>query len=245
MIGDRPAARVFVLGTDTNAGKTTVTCALLRSAATREIAAVPFKPAATGPDHAMSDPQRLLDASILDADELDELAPLRWRKPLAPGIADDPNPFLGRGVSTSDPEAMFGRARWALAQLEQRHEAKVSLIEGAGGLMVPMPGGTWLPEWITALRARPLIVARAGLGTINHVLLTIEALRARELEPMGFIFTQLLPRPDPSRHHNAAVIERESGLSCLGSLPHLGRPPTLPESDEWLAEDFWPRLLAG
>ncbi len=237
-------ARVFLVGTDTNAGKTAVTCALLRAAARAGIVAVPFKPAESGPGGASSDRARLLAASILEPSELGELSPNRWSQPLAPGLADDPKPFLlAGGVSRSDPEAMLGRARWALAQLEQRHSARLSLIEGAGGLMVPMPGGSWQGEWIEGLRARPLIVARAGLGTINHTLLTIEALRTRELEPLGFVFAQLLPRDDPSRIHNAEVIEAASGVPCLGKLPFCGRPFQAPSSDGWLDSRVWPRLL--
>ncbi|EDM74138.1 dethiobiotin synthase [Plesiocystis pacifica SIR-1] len=237
-------SRIFVVGTDTDAGKTVVTCALLQAAARASVTAIPFKPAVSGPEGPRSDHARLMAASILDPSELDELAPMRWPTPVAPGLAEDEAPFLGEGVSRSDPESLIGRARWALARIEQRHGAQLSLIEGAGGLLVPMPGGTWLPEWITALRARPLIVARAGLGTINHTLLTIEALRARELEPVGFIFTQLLPRHDPSRGHNAEVIATRSGLPCLGRLPFLGRPPVYPDDSSWLQPEIWSRLLA-
>jgi len=237
--------RLVFVGTDTNVGKTVVVCALLESAARAGLSAVPFKPAEAGPAGPGSDHARLLGASILDASEVDDLAPLRWTKPIAPGMADDPAPFLGRGAGVSDLDSMLGRARWALARLEQRHSATVSLIEGAGGLLVPMPGGSWLPDWIAGLRARPLIVARAGLGTINHTLLTIEALRIRELEPVGFIVTQMLARDDPSRAHNIAVIEQRSGVPCLGNLPFLGRPPQRPVNDAWLAPGFWDRVLAS
>jgi dethiobiotin synthetase len=236
--------RLFFVGTDTNVGKTQVVCALLGSAARAGLSAVPFKPAESGPDGPASDHARLLAASQLAEAEAGELSPMRWSKPIAPGMADDPAPFLGRGPGVSDLEAMLGRARWALARLEQRHSAVVSLIEGAGGLLVPMPGGSWLPDWISGLRARPLIVARAGLGTVNHTLLTIESMRVRELEPLGFIFSQLLARDDPSRPHNASVIEQRSGVPCLGNLPFLGRPPQSPENDAWLVPDFWPRVLA-
>jgi dethiobiotin synthetase len=235
--------RLFFVGTDTGAGKTQVICALLSSAARAGIAAVPFKPAESGPEGPKSDRSRLLAASVLAESEAGDLSPLRWQKPIAPGLADDANPFLGRGPGVSDLEAMLGRARWALARLEQRHNATVSLIEGAGGLLVPMPGGSWLPDWITGLRAKPVIVARAGLGTVNHTLLTIESLRVRELEPLGFIFSQLLARDDPSRRHNATVIEQRSGVPCLGNLPFLGRPPQAPDNDEWLVPDFWARAV--
>jgi len=236
--------RVFLVGTDTNAGKTMVACSLLASAARNNIAAVPFKPAQTGPPGPESDSGRLLAASILSTEEdARDLAPHRYRRPIAPGLADDASPFLGQGGPVSEFESALGQARWALARLEQRHLAQLSLIEGAGGLLVPMPGGSWLPEWISGLRARPLIVARAGLGTINHTLLTIEGLRIRELEPIGFLFTQLLRRDDPSREHNAQVIETRSGVPCLGSLPFLGRPARAPADDGWLVEAFWPLVL--
>src|SRR5262249_32434898 len=156
------------------------------------IVAVPFKPAESGPDGPNSDHTRLIAAAGLDASELDDVAPLRWRPAIAPGLADDPNPFLGRGVSTSDVEGMLGRARWALAGLEQRRGAALTWRGGAGGLPVRMRGGGGRPDGIPGRRARRLIVARAGLGTINHTLLTIEALRVRGLEPLGFVFTQLL-----------------------------------------------------
>lgn len=237
--------RIFLVGTDTNVGKTTVVCALLASAARAELRATPFKPVESGPPGPNSDHARLLAAAKLDDSQIDDVAPMRWRRPIAPGMADDPNPFLGLGVSVSDVETMYGRARWALARLEQRHKTQLTLIEGAGGLLVPMPGGSWLPDWIPALRSRPLIVARAGLGTINHTLLTIEGLRVRGLEPLGFVTVQLLPRDDPSRKHNTKVIEQRSGVPCLGSLPFLGRPPIYPDTDTWLVDDFWSRMLAS
>ena len=237
--------RLFFVGTDTNAGKTQVICELLRAAAKAGVVAIPFKPAESGPGGPKSDHARLLAASILHESELNDLAPLRWAPAIAPGLADDPNPFMGRGPGVSDLDTMLGRARWALARMEERHSATLSLIEGAGGLLVPMPGGSWIPDWITGLRARPIIVARAGLGTINHTLLTIESMRVRELEPLGFFFTQMLAREDPSRAHNATVIEQRSGVPCLGTLPFMGRPAMLSPQDDWLVPDFWTRALAG
>ncbi len=237
------SVRIFIVGTDTGVGKTLVTCALLTAAARAGVIAVPCKPAEAGPDGPTSDHARLLAASRLTRRELEDLSPLRWTEPLAPGMADDPRPFLGEGVSKSDPDAMLGRARWAIARLEQRHTAQVSLIEGAGGLLVPMPGGTWLPDWISGLRARPLIVARAGLGTINHTLLTIEALRIRDLEPLGIIYTQSIKRIDMSREANPKVIEQRAGVQTLGILPFLGRPAVLPTDDEWLNPGFWSQVL--
>jgi dethiobiotin synthetase len=237
------SARVFLVGTDTTVGKTTVACALLHSARRAGVRAVPFKPTMTGRLGPKSDLGRLLAASGIDREQRDDVAPLRYQRPLAPGIADDPNPFLGRGTPTSDPASMLGRARWAIARLEQRNEARVSIIEGVGGLLVPMPGGTWQDHWIAGLGAAPIVVARAGLGTINHTLLTIDALRTRDLEPLGFFLSQLREFKDTSRDLNAEVIAHRSELPCLGYLPFLGKPQTLPENDDWHLPDLWPRLL--
>jgi dethiobiotin synthetase len=227
--------RVFLVGTDTYAGKTTVACALLRAARHRGLRAAPFKPAASGDAGPNSDLARLLRAARLPDSAADLVNPLRYGPPLAPGIADYPDAFTG-GDPHPNPEAALARARASLDQLEARLDPDLTIIEGAGGLHVPMPGGTWLDAWIDAFEARTLVVARAGLGTINHTLLTVEALRARGHEPLGFVTSQLRPAPDPSRPDNVAVIESRCGVRCLGRLPHLQRPPE--DTDAWLVSGW-------
>jgi dethiobiotin synthetase len=68
----------------------------------------------------------------------------------------------------AEPAADLAAARAVLERLEAGTRRTLTMIEGAGGLWVPMPGGTWLPAWISALRAAPVVVGRLGLGTINH-----------------------------------------------------------------------------
>ena len=224
--------RIFLVGTDTNAGKTTIACALLRAARCRRVRAVPFKPAASGDDGPGSDLNRLLRAAALPDDAGSLVNPLRYASPIAPGLAEDSTPFL-KGRPHPDPDQARTICLAALTRLESRLDPELTFIEGAGGLRVPMPGGTWLDAWISAFEARVLIVARAGLGTINHTLLTIEALRTRGHEPLGFVSSQLRASADSSRSANVAVIEREAGLACLGQLPHLRRRPEL-DDDAWL-----------
>ena len=190
----RPSAsvrptRLFLVGTDTDCGKTAVTCALLRSARARGLTPLPYKPAASGPEGPRSDPARLLRAAEISELELPLLCPLRYEAPLAPGIADARARFLDRDAPPPD-RAPLMRTLAALENAELRHRPDVTLIEGAGGLHVPMPGGTWLADWITALAATPIIVGRLGLGTINHTLLTIDALRALGHRPRGFLLSQ-------------------------------------------------------
>ncbi|MEM7155714.1 MAG: dethiobiotin synthase [Myxococcota bacterium] len=226
--------RIFVVGTDTGVGKTAVVSALLHTARDRaDLCIVPFKPAQSG-DDSPSDTERLLTAAGLDHSELDAACPLRYGPPLAPGLADDPAPFLDPVFPnrTAVPPVVVT----ALAEWERRTGSTLTLIEGAGGLHVPMPGGTWLRSWITALTPYTLVVGRAGLGTINHTLATIHGLRELGRPPLGFMLNHTEASPDPSVSDNATVIATASGIPHLGTLPH-GPEPTR-------ADDLLDALLA-
>ncbi len=226
--------RLFLVGTDTDVGKTTLACALLRAGAAAGLRVLPFKPAASGPGGPGGDPERLVAASSL-AVTAEQICPLRYPEPLAPGIAADPGGFADRAVDVDVPQDMtdqagpFGQVRAALGDLEARLRPDVTLIEGAGGLWVPMPGGSWLPGWIAGLRAAPVVVGRLGIGAINHTLLTIAALRRLGLPPRGFFLVDSSGGDDPARARNPAVIAAASGLACLGVLPFAAdRLPALP-----------------
>jgi dethiobiotin synthetase len=225
------STRIFIVGTDTGVGKTAVTAALLRTACARGLKVVPFKPAQSGGEHP-SDAGRLLLAAGLPLTELDAACPLRFELPLAPGLAEDPTPFVA-GSSSDDtgaaPPEVIARSALALDAWEGRHRPDLTLVEGAGGLHVPMPGGTWQPAWITALAPWTIVVGRTGLGTIHHCLSTIAGLRAMGRPPLGFVLSQTAPEPDPSTRFNAAVIANASGLPHLGTLPHGPEPALVPE----------------
>jgi dethiobiotin synthetase len=219
--------RVFIVGTDTAVGKTAVTAALLHTARERGLGAIPFKPAQSG-DERPSDAERLLTAAGLPRDLLVDACPLRYAPPLAPGLACDPTPFLAPG-QTSDRSPVLTRVGTLLDAWEQLHDSELTLIEGAGGLHVPMPGATWQPTWITALSSWTLVVGRTGLGTINHTLSTIEGLRQLGRPPLGFVLSQTEPVPDLSVSDNASVIAAACGIAHLGTLPHGPEPAFVPE----------------
>lgn len=217
--------RIFIVGTDTAVGKTAVTAALLRTARDHGPRIVPFKPAQSGPDRP-SDAERLLSAAGLPLDALPAACPLRYAPPLAPGLADDPAPFLGSAAATT---GALAHTAAALDAWESTHQPAITLIEGAGGLHVPMPGGTWQPSWITALAPWTLVVGRAGLGTINHCIATILGLRAIGRPPLGFVLSQASPASDPSARDNPAVVAGATGAPWLGTLPYGPEPAHAPD----------------
>lgn len=214
--------RIFLVGTDTDCGKTTVACALLRAAAAAGVKLLPFKPAASG--ETPGDPERLISAAAIAGLTSREICPLRFAAPVAPGLAEpaDLDMFLGTGAPVGedmfDEPEDFKMVREELAALERRYQPDATLIEGAGGLWVPMPGGSWLPAWISGFAAEPIVVGRLGLGTINHCLLTIRGLAQLGLAPRGFVLAQTVAGADPSHAHNERVISAASGLPCLGVL---------------------------
>jgi dethiobiotin synthetase len=100
------------------------------------------------------------------------------------------------------------------------------LVEGAGGLLVPV-GESWtIADLAGALGLPLLIVARAGLGTVNHTTLTVRAARELGLEPVGVVLNEHGCRPDESWATNAGLIEELAAVPVLGRVPELGGPPT-------------------
>jgi dethiobiotin synthetase len=121
----------------------------------------------------------------------------------------------GRAISM---EVLLGAAR----ALSARHAALV--VEGAGGLLAPLTERETYADLAVALGLAVLVVARAGLGTVNHTALTCEALRSRGLRILGVVLNRASSEDDPSVPHNPGEIERLTGARVLASLPHERDP---------------------
>ena len=190
----------FVTATDTGVGKTFITAALATAlrAHGRDVAV--FKPVQSGAT--ADDPAG--DAVLLGADCV-----YAFTASLAPLVAARAE---GR---TIELEPVLARAR----ELAREHE--LLLVEGAGGLLVPLAEGLDLADLAVALGLPLVVVARAGLGTVNHTLLTIEAAKARGLELAGIV---LNGKSDESTAENAALIEAGSGVRVLAQVPRLADP---------------------
>ncbi len=200
---------LFVTATDTGVGKTEVACALVRGHRARGLDVVAMKPAQSGhePGEA-SDAERLLDASDR-VEPLVAICPYALRAPLAPAVA-----ARLEGVAISLPRILE-----AARALAARHAAL--LVEGAGGLLVPLTDRDTYADLAVALGLPVLVVARAGLGTVNHTALTVEALRRRGLAIAGIVLNRTAPVDDPSVPHNAAEIARLTGVAPAALLPFV------------------------
>jgi dethiobiotin synthetase len=97
------------------------------------------------------------------------------------------------------------------------------IVEAAGGLHVPVTEKLKVIDLISTFNCRPILVARAGLGTINHTLLSLEALRHREIDPLGVLFVESVHDPTEPEMitENTEAIERFGGVGVGGVIPFL------------------------
>ena len=191
----RSRAGVFVTGTDTGVGKTLVSACLVKA-----WQASYWKPVQTGLADEAGDTATV--AHLADVPP-DRLSPPRhaFRAPLSPAAAAA---LEGAAIDLADfrlPES----------------PGRPMVVEGAGGILVPLADRVLIIDLIARLGLPVLVVARSGLGTINHTLLTLEALRARGLPPVGVV---LCGSANPG---NRAAIEHFGAVPVVAELTLLPR----------------------
>jgi dethiobiotin synthetase len=200
---------LFVTGTDTGVGKTEVSCALVAAARADGLDLGAMKPAQSGVEPGDPGDAQRLRAAAGEVDPPELVCPYTFAAPLAPGVA----------ARLAGVEIRLEVILEAAQVLAARHTAL--LVEGAGGLLVPLTPRHTYADLAVALGLPVLVVARVGLGTVNHTALTVEALRARGLAVAGVVLNRTSAESDPSAPHNAAEIERLTGARVLASLPFL------------------------
>jgi len=202
---------LFVTGTDTGVGKTFVACALALALRARGRRVAVMKPVETGVETEPEDALRLR-AAAADPAPLDDVCPYRLRAPLAPAIAAR---LEGVAIDVRRLAALIAR---------RAASADPLLVEGAGGLLVPVAGRTTWADLAAELRLPAVIVGANRLGTINHCGLTARAALAAGIDVRGFVLSQPTPESDASAATNAEAIEDLTGLRCLGVLRHYAAP---------------------
>jgi len=206
----------FVTGTDTGVGKTVVSRALILGLRARGVDAAGMKPIETGVGSAGPLDALALAEAAGGRDPLEDVCPLRFALPAAPTVAAAAE---GRAID-------LGAVDRAFAQLSRRHEFLV--VEGAGGLLVPVAEQTSMADLALRLGLPLLIVARAALGTINHTLLSLEAAERRGLEVVGVVVSHADASPSAADVANLGALRATLGGRLIGEVPTLARPDAAP-----------------
>ncbi|WP_148253784.1 dethiobiotin synthase [Aidingimonas lacisalsi] len=204
----------FITGTDTDAGKTVVTGALLALAARQGMTTLGLKPVASGcrpESHGLRNP----DAEVLQnhsrpEPDYDLVNPYAFEPAIAPHLA-----ARKAGIHLQLDDIL---ASLTLALAESRD---LTLIEGAGGWRVPLNDDHDLADIATSLSLPVVLVIGMRLGAINHARLTADAIRADGLAIAGWVANHMAP-DFSERDANLATLEYHLDAPCLGHVPYLG-----------------------
>ncbi len=188
---------IFITGTDTNIGKTIVSAALICALRQKENV-IYWKPIQTGIEED-NDTETVRELAKCSADEIYDKG-FRLEKPLSPHLS----------ASLADTEITVGKI---LTFLPKQTEDRFWIVEGAGGILVPLNENELMIDLIKALKLPVVIASRTGLGTINHTLLTIEILRNHNIKTHGVIMNG-----NPNVE-NKQAIEHYGKVSVLAEMP--------------------------
>jgi len=240
---------VFVTGTDTGVGKTVVTATLVAVMRRMGIDAVPAKPIQTGceerPEGLVApDLEFTLTRNGLAPDEAEQalMCPYRFRSPCSPHLAAD----------RENAHISIDQVVHASQRLAEQHQAV--LVEGAGGILVPITGDKTMVDLMEALDLPIVLVTRPSLGTLNHTLLSLAELSRRNLRVGGLVFNQSEPGPRGYvEEDNRETLARMGAVPVLADLPFRassGHGTLSPEDIQALADsvqntDALARLLSG
>ncbi|MEE9182266.1 MAG: dethiobiotin synthase [candidate division NC10 bacterium] len=204
---------LFITGTDTGVGKTFVAGALASLLRARRIDVGVMKPVETGcprVDGRLQPQDALyLKEKAGTVDSLDEICPYPLEMPAAPSVAAD-----AEGI-VIDLDQIAVRFR----RLAARHQ--LTLVEGAGGILVPLTDTADYTDLIRMLDVPVLLVAVASLGTINHTLLTWHWARHLRLAVLGVVVNSPTGPPAPSEQANLQALTKRLPTSFLGCVPYL------------------------
>jgi dethiobiotin synthetase len=188
---DAHLERLIVAGTDTGIGKTVLSALL-----TLALDGCYWKPVQSGLEEE-TDSEAVSRMTRLDAERILPEA-YRLERPLSP-----------------DQSARIDGVTIDLARLAPPRVERTLVIEGAGGLLVPLSDDLLQIDFFASLGAPLVLAARSGLGTLNHTLLSLEASRARGIEVMGIVMI------GPEHRLNIGSLERWAGAPVIGMIPPL------------------------
>jgi dethiobiotin synthetase len=213
---------LMVVGTDTGVGKTLVAAAIAGSLVAGGRRVGVLKPVATGARLAATgwrcgDAEKLI-AAVGGGLPLERVAPILFEEPLAPPVA------ARRAGRELDRDRVDRAVRDALDWWSTR--AEVMVVEGIGGLLCPLAEETTVADLAVALDYPLVVVARRGLGTLNHTLLTVEAARRRALRIAGLVLNSPEPEAGSPAETSSGdeLAVRLPGVAVLTELLHASEP---------------------
>lgn len=209
---------LFIAGTDTGVGKTIVTAGIAGFLQKQDIDCGVMKPVESGTVFGAqeSDAYFLKKVSGV-SDDLNLINLYTFKDPLAPGLAAEQE-----GVSIE-----FERISQAYQRLSQTH--RHILVEGAGGLFVPLTSKQTIVDLIAYLQLPVLLVGRLGLGTLNHTLLSLEYLKQRKIPIAGVVFNNTSADSDLSTQTNPQVLQQWTEVPFWGVVGNIGDPKSKEE----------------
>ena len=213
----------FITGTDTGVGKTLVACGLAALFRDSGYKVGVMKPAETGCKEKdgrifPEDADHLKKASGCEA-PIEKICPYQLCEPLAPSVAAE------REAIRID----VGHVIDLYNEISAAHD--ITLVEGAGGLLVPLLPSYTYADLTRVLKLPLLVVAANRLGIINHLLLTLEHASCRDLRVLGYILNQLETQPSLAAATNREALSTMTSIPCLGEIPYIddwdARSPSL------------------
>jgi dethiobiotin synthetase len=222
---------IFITGTDTGVGKTAVSASLAAFfSLKKEFNTGVMKPfesglIMTGRDEPTCDATLLKEASGTK-DTLEEINPYTFKAPLAPEVA----------AKQENIVIDIDKINRTFQQLRERHD--VLVVEGAGGVLVPISEGFFFCDLMKAWNTPVIIVSRLGLGTINHTLLTNVFLQSMGVSVLGVILNDIDGVRDIATKTNPEMLQQYLNVPILGIFPHLEENTRKTMKREILADIF-------
>ena len=204
---------IFVTGTDTGVGKTLVACGLAALLRESGYKVGVMKPAETGcaEQDGKPFPQDafyLKEASGCE-EPLARICPYRLSEPLAPSVAAV---RAGVKIDISYIQTLYG-------EISEKHD--ITLVEGAGGLLVPIVPSYTYADLAKLLKLPLLVVAANRLGVINHLILTLDHASCRALRVLGYVLNHFEIQPSLAAETNTEALLSLTAVPCLGEIPFI------------------------
>ncbi len=206
----------FITGTDTGVGKTLVACGLAAAFKDAGFKVGVMKPAESGcrneKGHLVPQDATFLKAAAGSNQAIDRICPYRLGVPAAPSVA------AAHAAVRIRPDFLVRLCH----DMGAAHD--LMLVEGAGGLMVPLVSDYTYADLARELGLAVLVVVGNRLGAINHAILTLEHGACMGLNICGYILNDMESEGTPATATNARTLQEMTRIPCLGKIPFLGAP---------------------